>query len=554
MRSEQGAGQRDCRVGHRIQAFDLCKRVGDHLVQGNLPVHEAVDERGIGAVFEQSPHQIGEQFFVRAHRGVDADRRQVGNLPARLVEQQHPHAVQALEFERGPGGPQGEHRGHRMRVMGRELRVDARRGAEQLLRAGEVGHVGRALARIDRIARQSALLCPFDLAVPVSPFHESDGHPAPRLAGEAVDLVDHSGRAQPVGLDGQAEALPVAGGRIARECADELQREFQAVLFLGVDRQREVMAGSEPRQFHDPRQQALPHALLLQQRVAGLERRELDRDGRRGVRPLRRGSCIAPDRLGEGVDRAGVGLHVAPRIGVRPGPLAEHVEGTETELWLAAASVERIVDVATDDEFPAQDLHRAAQRFAHHGLAGAAGEGAEPAAGIAAQRGGQFHEAPGEHQRPGGGIDEQGAGPTGVRGPVAAGEAFRNQLVRGVVVGHPQQRLGQAHQRDALRVGQSELLQEGVERGALRLARARAGDDPAGLLQRCRTLRRGQGFRETMHDLRFVFHGLQTLPTPRKICKHVLTPAPGGIRYSHKVAISLAPEALAHAICRRTRA
>jgi hypothetical protein len=84
--------------------------------------------------------------------------------------------------------------------------------------------------------------------------------------------------------------------------------------------------------------------------------------------------------------------------------------------------------------------------------------------------------------------------------------------------------------------------------------RSRAGDDPAGLLQRCGTLRRGQGSGETIQDLRFVFHRLLPLPTARKIRKHVLRPAPDGIRYSHKVAISLAPEALAHAICRRTRA
>ena len=41
---------------------------------GTASVGDAVDERGVGAVLEQPPHQVGEQRVVRADRRVDAAR------------------------------------------------------------------------------------------------------------------------------------------------------------------------------------------------------------------------------------------------------------------------------------------------------------------------------------------------------------------------------------------------------------------------------------------------------------------------------------------------
>ncbi len=68
--------------------------------------------------------------------------------------------------------------------------------------------------------------------------------------------------------------------------------------------------------------------------------------------------------------------------------------------------------------------------------------------------------------------------------PVAVGEFFGDQLVGRRVVRNPQQRLGQAHQRDTLVVGEPELLQEGIEIAALVSARTRAADKLPRALQR----------------------------------------------------------------------
>src|SRR5690606_41268693 len=51
--------------------FYAADRVGHQLFQCDAPVGDAVDERGVGTAFQQAPHQIGQQRFVAAYRGVN---------------------------------------------------------------------------------------------------------------------------------------------------------------------------------------------------------------------------------------------------------------------------------------------------------------------------------------------------------------------------------------------------------------------------------------------------------------------------------------------------
>ena len=68
----------------------------------------------------------------------------------------------------------------------------------------------------------------------------------------------------------------------------------------------------------------------------------------------------------------------------------------------------------------------------------------------------------------------------GVRRPIAAGELLGDQAVRGRIVRNPQQRLGDAHERDAFLIRQAEFLQERIEERPLVAARARALDQRHG--------------------------------------------------------------------------
>ena len=111
-----------------------------------------MDEGGVGAVFQQAAHQIGEQVGMRADRRIDAAARAF-RLAHRLV-QLLAHAVQALELEAVAVRRHAQDRGDGMGVVGGELRIDAVGHRQQLSRAGYVGNVGIHLAREDRIAGQ----------------------------------------------------------------------------------------------------------------------------------------------------------------------------------------------------------------------------------------------------------------------------------------------------------------------------------------------------------------------------------------------------------------
>ncbi len=203
---------------------------------------------------------------------------------------------------------------------------------------------------------------------------------------------------------------------------------------------------------------------------------------------------------GNGLDGGGVRIQVTARVRIRARAFAQHVEGAEREIGFAGAALECLGDVAADDELAAHDAHRAAQRQPHHRLAQAPLERAEPAARIAADLRGQLDEAPRQHQPPGRGIHEQRVRAAGVCRPVAAGELLGDQPVGGLIVRDAQQRFGEAHERDAFLVRETELLQEAVEVGALGGARARARDEGAADAQR-------GGPRSRVHDRLERAHG-----------------------------------------------
>ena len=86
-----GAARRRRRVGQR-------DRIRDELGDADRGIDDAVDERGVRAVLEQPPHEIGEQRLVRADRRIDAARAVELVRADDLVVEALAHAVQALEL------------------------------------------------------------------------------------------------------------------------------------------------------------------------------------------------------------------------------------------------------------------------------------------------------------------------------------------------------------------------------------------------------------------------------------------------------------------------
>ena len=362
------------------------------LARGQARVDDAVDEGGIGAVLEQPAHEIRQQVLVRAHRRVDAARRALARGVRDDAVELLAHAVQALELEDAAAAPREvEDARHRVRVVGRELRVDHVGRVEHQARAGEVGDVGALLPRVDGVARMAALLGALDLAVPVRTLDEPHVE-APAGGARARDQpADHVRRALLVGLHREAEALP-AGERRRREHAlDELERELEPLGLLGVHGERDARGAGALGEQHEARRELGVDPLALGELVARMERGELDRDRRRR---LRRRVALGARRAADRLDRLRVGLEVAVGVGHRQRRLAEHVEGIAVaRVYAVAGALERLVDRAPHDELVAENPHRLAHRGAHHGLADARHEVPDEARGVALGAGVRLHDA-----------------------------------------------------------------------------------------------------------------------------------------------------------------
>ena len=442
-------------------------RVGHQVGRRQGFVGDAVDEAGVGAVFQQAAHQVGQQVLVRTHRGVDA----AGHV--QLVRRDHlgiqvvAHAVQLLVLVALARGIRVDG-GNRLRVVGGEHRVDGVRRGQHAARAGQVAHVGVGLAGEHRVAGIALGLRLLDLAVPVGALHQAHRHAAAGPAGQVGQVVNDEGRALLVGLHGQAVAFPAVERRVHEGARNHVQAQLQPLGLLGVNGEADALGLGQPGQFEHPRDEFGMHAGALGQLVARVQGRQLHRNGGRaehvGVGPAG----------ADGADGVAVGREIAVGVGLGERGLAQHVERIQVLGLLAlAAAVQRFGNGAAHDELVAHDAHGLAHGQADGRLAGPAHQAAEGADGVAAGFVGQVHHAAGQHQAPGGGVHQHRAGLAHVAVPVGVAQLVADQLVGRGAVGDAQQGLGHAHQQHAFLAGQVVLAHEGLDHA--RVGRAHAG-------------------------------------------------------------------------------
>ena len=290
-----------------------------------------------------------------------ADRRIDPAGPVELVAADHlfverfAHAVQALEFVLAAvevGAGEDEHGGKRLRVVGGELGIDRVRRREQFSRASEVAHVGIDLAGEHRKAIEPVDLRALDLRIPIGALDEADHQPAARAAPEIDQPVDDRRAAFAIGLDDEAKPVPAVEIRVEGERLEQVEREIEAVGFLGVDVEADVVGFGDRRQPLRARQQLLHHARALDALIARMERRKLDRDARPVI------DAATMRGLADGVNGALVFIEIARRI-LRGGRrFAQHVVGEREAMRLALAGVsERLLDRAPGDELLAHEAH-----------------------------------------------------------------------------------------------------------------------------------------------------------------------------------------------------
>ena len=149
-----------------------------------------------------------------------------------------------------------------------------------------------------------------------------------------------------------------------------------------------------------------------------------------------------------------------------------------SKLWLrpwrrsGSARLQRLVDRSAEDEIAAEDLHRLAHRGTDDRLAEPADRAAKRRLPIVGAVLRAFEHLAGQQQRKGRGVDERRVRPAELLRPVRSRELVGDQLVGGVRVGNAQQRLGEAHHRDAFVRAEIVGLEERVD--ARRLVRAHA--------------------------------------------------------------------------------
>ena len=139
-----------------------------------------------------------------------------------------------------------------MRIMRRKLRVKRYRIGDQKAHCSQIGHICVELARENRIIRKSALLGPFDFAVPISAFHEAYWNAFARLFGEPAHPAQQGNRALTVGLHRKTEPMPAIECGVEQRFAKQLRRQIETVLFLGIDGEAKTFVARGPRERQQP--------------------------------------------------------------------------------------------------------------------------------------------------------------------------------------------------------------------------------------------------------------------------------------------------------------
>ncbi len=268
--------QRDAGIAQRCFPAECRHGVGNDVIERRFVVGKTIDEGCVRAVLEKAAHEISKQIFVAADRRIDARADAFADVAIEIV-QRLTHAVQALIFEIDAARRKRVDCGNRVRVVGRELRIDRILRRQHRPRASDVRCVGRSLACEHRIVDEPLLLPALDLGVPVGSLHQTHRN-APVLTARQIDQpIERRQRALLIALHCKAQPAPAFQRRRFPNSFEEVEHQVVAVGFLGVDGQRQIVRARLFAQRHHDRQQLAHHALALDPFVARMQRREFHR-------------------------------------------------------------------------------------------------------------------------------------------------------------------------------------------------------------------------------------------------------------------------------------
>ena len=363
------------------------------------------------------------------------------------------HAVQPLEFEILPVAGYFQNRRDAVRVVRGKLRIDAVGHVEQLRGAADIADVRGRFGGEDGKVGHAVHLRALDLAVPIGALDQPDHDLAVELGRQRIEPVEHETRPLAEGLHHDAETVPSRKAGIAEHHFDHVERQAQAIGFLGIDIETDIGIAGGAGQFADAFGQ-LGHGLgLLAHLVAGIERRQLDRETR-----------IFPQIVGHGdpgdfLDRIGIGSEIFIRAFLGDRCFPEHVIGIGCALFLPfLGPFQRQLHILAEHELVAQFLHRLAHGEADDRLAQALDRAAQGVERSPAFR--LVDHAARHFEGVGGGVDQRAFRLADMVAPVGRADLVLDQVVDRLIVGDTQQRFGQRHQRQPFVGGQAIFAQE----------------------------------------------------------------------------------------------
>ena len=436
---------------HRIQ-----RASGDGFRRNGL-IHDLVDEAAVRAVFQQAAHQIGQKIAMRAHGGIYPAAGLVFGMND--VVQPLSHPVEPLEFKGRHVGGHVQNGRDRMRVMGRELRIDTVGHPQQLARIGDIADIGGLLAREHRERGQAHHLGALDLGIPIGALDQTHHDLAVQLFGQRVKPVNHRAGAPPVGLHHHAKPVPAFQSRVLQHCLDHLQGERQTVCLFGVDVEAKTRRLGQARQGPHARNQFLHHTLALGHFIARMQGREFHRNA--GIVADILGFCRSGDRR----DRLGVGQMIAARVMFGARGLTQHVIAVGIGFAFQIAGAFHCgLDGFAQNELAAHFLHRAGHGRADHRFPQTLDRAAQLVgdAGLAV-----IQHPPCQHQRPGRGIHKAGGRMPQMLAPIRGRDLVFDQIIHRARIRHPQKRLGKAHQGDAFFGGKTVFRKEHLHQAGL---------------------------------------------------------------------------------------
>ncbi len=338
--------------------------------------------------------------------------------------------------------------------MGCKLRIERLTAREHRTRAGDIGNIGSRLARENRIIRNAAFLRAFDFRIPIRALHQTHGDTALVRAAEFGEPRERGKRALLIGLHRQAKAIPTLQLRRGAQGFEHIEHQVETFGLFGIDGETEIGGFGFGRERNKRRKQFAHHTFVLRIFVARMQRGKFDRDAGAGkdigdaaIRFFRNGS-----------QRTAIGREIAGGIRLCVCGFAQHVEGIAVFLFGVA---ERFLDGAAQNELAAKNSHGIGDRLTDYRLARAAQKFAPDALEIPL-RVFEADDAAREHQREGGGVDEQRLRFAQMLIPFAVAELIADQAIGGFGIRHAQQRFRQAHQHHAFLRGQRIFLKQRI--------------------------------------------------------------------------------------------